>query len=112
MVTLAIYPIHSILSHQELISADSQKLLDSLKAKTGFDFKITTDFAELQAAPLALILVQSGGSEGVFRKEIYPKFKGTVLSLDVWCLQLLGRQPRDSYLPQREEQESRDPPWR
>ncbi len=76
MVTLAIYPIHSLLSHQELISSDSKKLLDNLKAKTGYDFKITTDFAELQAAPLALILVQSGGSEGVFKKEIYPKFKG------------------------------------
>ncbi|MFA6829847.1 MAG: hypothetical protein WCR67_04010 [Bacilli bacterium] len=74
---ISVYPIHSSLSsYQDYISKESKGLLDTLTTLTGHTFEITTDIKTLSTASFALILVQSGGSEGIFKKEIYSSFKG------------------------------------
>ena len=70
---IKIYPIRSIMSHDNSISSDSKVLLDSLSE---FEFEYISDFKTITNSDLVLILVQSGGSEGIFKSEIYPNFKG------------------------------------
>lgn len=77
MKRIAIYPIRSLMSHENMISGDSKKLLDGLKEKLdGYEVSILSTPSELSNEALPLILVQSGGSEGVFLKEVYPVFSG------------------------------------
>ena len=78
MKTIYIYPIKSILSHTNTISLDSKKLLDSLQLKLGneYKFEYINDFKKDFNNQLVLILVQSGGSEGLFKKDIFPNFSG------------------------------------
>lgn len=77
MKEILIYPIKSMMSHNNLISSDSEILLNDLQGSLGNDYKFKMiDSFEGIDNQLVLILVQSGGSEGIFQKEIYPLFKG------------------------------------
>lgn len=60
-----IYPIVSSLHDHSTIDRQTEMLLQELAQSGGFDVKIA-DLDSLYEADLALILVQSGGSEGVF----------------------------------------------
>ena len=75
---ILIYPIKSILSNDNLISQDSQLLLDSLidLSNHAIVFKYIDDLKVVKDNQLLLILVQSGGSEGFFKELIYPIYKG------------------------------------
>lgn len=64
---VAIYPIRSPLHNEVMIEENSRRLLDDLKAFTGFEYEIV-DLDHLYDADLSLILIQSGGSEGEFKK--------------------------------------------
>lgn len=64
---IAIYPIRSPLHNEVMIEENSRRLLDDLKAFTGFEYEIV-DLDHLYDADLSLILIQSGGSEGEFKK--------------------------------------------
>jgi len=77
MKEILIYPIKSLMHHDSLISNDSNKLLNDLLELLGTDysFKYINDFNDTNDK-LVLILVQSGGSEGIFKKEVYPNFGG------------------------------------
>ena len=72
---LTVYPIKSVLAYGDTISKESAKLLNDLTAKTGYEFKLV-GLDELSKGDLPLILVQSGGSEGFFKRDIYPTYKG------------------------------------
>lgn len=73
---IAVYPIQSLLRHDEIVSRESDGLLKSIREATGFDFFLTTDFCQLKEAEFALILVQSGGSEAFFKNDIFTHFDG------------------------------------
>jgi len=73
---IAVYPIQSLLRHDEIVSKESNFLLEELEKTTGFTYELTNDLTRLNESNLALILVQSGGSESFFKKEIFPLFKG------------------------------------
>jgi L-fucose isomerase-like protein len=72
---ICIYPIKSVLAYGDTISKESAKLLNELHDKTGYEFELV-GLNDLSKGDLPLILVQSGGSEGFFKKDIYPTFKG------------------------------------
>lgn len=75
MTRIHVFPIKSLLSNAELVSKESEQLLKDLEERTPFEF----DFIPLEklgAGELDLILVQSGGSEGFFLREIFPRFAG------------------------------------
>ncbi len=74
MININIYPIKSDLSYGNTISEESDKLIKTLKEKTGYSFNIV-NLDELHDGDLGLILIQSGGSESKF-KEIYSKIEG------------------------------------
>ena len=77
MKPIKIYPIRSLMSHGGMISSDSEKLLTSLKELLeGYEFSYIDSFSSLKEDDFLLILVQSGGSEGIFKEEVYPNFKG------------------------------------
>ena len=69
MITLKIniFPIVSSLHAKERISKDTQALLDELEKNSKHNFSVV-DINQLYEADLALILIQSGGSEQFFRK--------------------------------------------
>ena len=73
--TIMVYPIKSVLAYGDTISKESAKLLEELTAKTGYEFKLV-GLNELSKGDLPLILVQSGGSEGFFKRDIFPVYKG------------------------------------
>lgn len=73
---ISVYPIQSLMRHDTIITKDSEQLLNSLKEKTGYEFELNTSLSALKDSDLPLILVQSGGSEGKFKSEIYPYFEG------------------------------------
>ena len=74
---IKVYAIKSILSKGDnTIDKDSKELLESLENKLNEEFKIVDDVKELSSSELSLILVQTGGSEGFFKKDIYPYFNG------------------------------------
>ncbi|MBR1581538.1 MAG: hypothetical protein IJ656_00760 [Bacilli bacterium] len=78
MNKILIYPIKSMMSYGDLISNDSKKLLDDLSLILGkdYEFQYISDFKNLKEDDFVLILVQSGGSEGIFKKDIFTAFKG------------------------------------
>ena len=69
-----IYPLVSSLHNQSKINENTQKLLNELMSESNIDFKISS-LEELYASDLSLILIQSGGSEGLFLENI-DNFKG------------------------------------
>ena len=74
---IKIYPIKSILSTKDMkVDKDSLKLIESLKELVNDEFIFVNDINELNDSTLSLILVQTGGSEGFFKKDIYPNFNG------------------------------------
>lgn len=75
-MNILVYPIQSLLRHDSIVSKESEILLKMLEERTGHTFSLITDINELKKSQLPLILVQSGGSEGKFKSEIYPYFKG------------------------------------
>lgn len=62
-----IFPLVSSLHVQHIIDENTQKLLDELMKLSDIDFCISS-IDELYNCDLPLILIQSGGSEGVFLK--------------------------------------------
>ena len=63
-----IYPIVSSLHEKGRINEDTQKLIDELIKESEHEFNIVS-LDELYNADLSLILVQSGGSEGLFLEQ-------------------------------------------
>ena len=74
MMRVNIYPLVSSLHNQSKINENTQKLLNELMSESNIDFKISS-LEELYASDLSLILIQSGGSEGLFLENI-DNFKG------------------------------------
>lgn len=70
---IKIYPIVSSLHAKNVINEETSNLLAEIKTKLDCEIEIT-DIDALYEGDLALILVQSGGSEGAFLKNI-AKFK-------------------------------------
>jgi hypothetical protein len=70
-----VYPIKSVLVYDDTVSKESGKLIGELAEATGFEFRLVS-LDDLSKGDLSLILVQSGGSEGFFQKDIYPVFPG------------------------------------
>ena len=68
-----IYPIVSSLHEETRINEETKKLINELLEDTEYLFNIV-DIDELYNADLSLILIQSGGSEGLFLKQL-PKLK-------------------------------------
>lgn len=64
-----IFPLVSSLHVQHIIDENTQKLLDELMKLSDIDFCISS-IDELYNCDLPLILIQSGGSEGVFLKNL------------------------------------------
>ena len=60
-----IYPIVSSLHEKGRINDETQKLINELISESNHEFNIV-DLEDLYNADLSLILVQSGGSEGLF----------------------------------------------
>ena len=74
---IKIYPIKSILSSKNnLVDQESMNLILELKDKISEEFQFVDKVEELNGNDLSLILVQTGGSEGFFKRDIYPKFNG------------------------------------
>lgn len=69
-----IFPLVSSLHNQNKINKATQKLLNELMSISNIDFKIST-IEEVYDCDLSLILIQSGGSEGLFL-ENFSKLKG------------------------------------
>lgn len=74
-MTITVYPIKSVLAYGDTISKESAKLLKELTALTGYDFRLV-DLKDLSTGDLPVILVQSGGSEGFFKRDIAPCYPG------------------------------------
>jgi hypothetical protein len=72
---VTVYPIKSVLAYGGTISKESAKLLGELTELTGYEFRLV-GLDDLSKGDLSLILVQSGGSEGFFKRDIYPLFPG------------------------------------
>ena len=77
---IKVYPICSRLHDQDLISQATAELVAALEKKLATRLEVVTDPSELYDGDLALILVQSGGSEEQFIKE-YPLMKEPVYLL-------------------------------
>ncbi len=73
-----VYPIKSMMSYGDLINKDSAKLLESLtnKLNNEYEFNIIEDLSKVKKDDFLLILVQSGGSEAIFKNEIYNTYPG------------------------------------
>lgn len=77
MKEIKIYPIKSILSHGGMISKDSESLLNDLSsALKDYSFKVISSIKEARKGDFLLILIQSGGSEGIFKSEVFPNYEG------------------------------------
>lgn len=70
---ITLYPVLSSLHDAKTIDNQTFSLIEDLKTAGGFDISITS-IDRLYSGDLALILVQSGGSEGVFLK-LLPRLK-------------------------------------
>jgi len=68
-----IYSIYSTLHNEELLTKQRNDLIKDLSSMTGFSYQLT-DIDDLYNGDLALILVESGGSEHYF-KQIENKIK-------------------------------------
>lgn len=74
---IKIYPIRSLMSHGDFIAEDSQKLIDAIREfLPGESFEFIHDFSEAKSSDFVLILVQSGGSEGLFKRDVIPAYDG------------------------------------
>ena len=74
---IKVYAIKSILSKKdERVTKDSLQLIEDLKKLTNEEFTFVDNVEELKNSDLSLILVQTGGSEGFFKKDINGKFEG------------------------------------
>ena len=74
---IKIYAIKSILSSKDnLVDQESMNLILELKDRISDEFSFVDKVEELNGDELSLILVQTGGSEGFFKRDIYPKFNG------------------------------------
>lgn len=77
MKKIKIFPIKSMMSHGNFISNDSSTLLAELKNRLNdFEFEIVDDIKSVNKNDFLLILVQSGGSEGIFKSDIYSCYEG------------------------------------
>lgn len=79
MKKINIYPIKSIMSHDELISNDSLNLINQLKQiDNDLEFNYIYELNEktINDNALLLVLVQSGGSENYFKEHIFKYFNG------------------------------------
>lgn len=74
MEKVLVYPIKSMLHNKDVIDNNSKELLDELNKLGDYEFDIISDVNLLNNK--SLILVQSGGSENKFLKDVYPYFKG------------------------------------
>ena len=71
-----ILPIVSSLHSGDIITEETHKLLSEIESASDFSFEIST-IRDLYKAPLSIILVQSGGSEGSFlqmEKDLNPPY--------------------------------------
>ncbi len=75
-----IYPILSSLHDNNFIESERNKLLESLASRTGYSFNVVPLNKLYEDCDLALILVESGGSENQFLKNIV-KFKAPYILL-------------------------------
>jgi len=73
---IAIYPIKSILHDERLLSEVSASFIEAIRRESEHHFKIVTDPKALNDADLGLVLVQSGGSEGLFKSTVFPAYGG------------------------------------
>lgn len=73
---VTIYPIQSSLVYGDTVDKASKELLARLTKLVPYDFEVVPDLEGLKKGDLPLILVQSGGSEGIFKEKIYPEFEG------------------------------------
>ena len=72
-----IYPIKSLMSHGETIGEDSLKLLNELKNRLPqYQFNFYKEDEKIDSNKFNLILVQSGGSEAIFKNKIYKEYAG------------------------------------
>lgn len=72
-----IYPIKSLMSHGNFITKDSNILLEEIKNRLpDNEFNVISSLEEFHKDGLLLFLIQSGGSEGIFKKDIFPFYKG------------------------------------
>ena len=62
-----IYSIYSTLHNEELLTKQRNDLMKDLSSMTGFSYQLT-DIDDLYKGDLALILVESGGSEHYFKQ--------------------------------------------
>ena len=77
MKNIYFYPIKSLMSYSNLIEKDSKVLLDKIKELLNdYDFKIINDLSKINKDDFLIILVQSGGSEGIFKDDIYSNYNG------------------------------------
>lgn len=70
---IMIYPIKSILHSEEIISKESKKLINELELKLNTKINILKNLNKINKNDLILILIQSGGSENIFKNEIFNK---------------------------------------
>lgn len=73
---IIVYPIRSVMDNGLDLSSMSQRFLKELEVMFGEPFAVSSSLEDLRNADLSLILVQSGGSEGAFKKNVYPYFEG------------------------------------
>lgn len=77
MKVVNVYAIKSMMSHGNYVSKDSETLLKTLQDQLDeYRFNIIDDISKLTKNDFCLILVQSGGSEGIFKREIYSRYPG------------------------------------
>lgn len=79
MENINVYAIKSSLHDEEFIASEREKLFKNLKELTGFNYEVTS-LDKLYDSKLALILVESGGSENEFLK-VFDKLKAPFIFL-------------------------------
>lgn len=75
-----VYPICSALHDHSVVMGATKALLDEIESKLNCSIEIVDDISKLYTSDLALVLVQSGGSEGTFLNE-FSKLKGPIYLL-------------------------------
>ena len=71
MSNISIYTLTSVLHDAQAVTAATQEFLDGLDIQ--YDFK-DDNFSDYGTAPLSLIYVRTGGTEGIFRR-LLPELK-------------------------------------
>lgn len=75
-----VYPICSALHDHSVVMGATSNLLQEMKGILDCSIEIVDDISKLYESDLALVLVQSGGSEGTFIKD-FPKLHGPIYLL-------------------------------